>query len=73
MCEEILKTGQVIVKRPDAEFLLSIRNGAWDYDKLVAFAEQKEKEIMTIKSDLPWAPDVKKLEELCIKLTQSML
>lgn len=73
MCKEILSTGKVIVKRPDAEFLLSIRNGAWDYNKLISWAEQQEKEIMAIKSDLPYAPDIKKLDELCVELVESML
>lgn len=73
MAKEILTTGQVIVKRPDAEFLLSIRNGAWSYDKLVAWAEQQETEIMSIKSDLPHSPNIKKLDKLCVELVDEML
>ena len=45
MAEEILTTGEINVKRPDAELLLSIRNGAWSYEELIEFAEKKEKSL----------------------------
>mgnify|MGYP001607055563 CR=1 FL=1 len=35
MCKEILITCEVVVKRPDREELLAIRNGAWSYYKLI--------------------------------------
>ena len=35
---EVLETGKVLVKRPDAGELLEIRHGAWTYDKLVEYA-----------------------------------
>lgn len=41
MCIEVLKTHKINVKRPDAEFLLSIRNGAWSYDELIEWAEKQ--------------------------------
>lgn len=42
---EILETGRVVVKRPDAEELIHIRNGGWQYDNLVAYAEKMQKRI----------------------------
>ena len=42
MAEEILAEGKVLVKRPDAQELLAIRNGAWSLEKLLAWAEEKD-------------------------------
>lgn len=62
MGEEILTTGNVIVKRPDAEELLSIRNGAWTYEELVAYAEERDNAIrgeLYKNTILPKKPDIK--------------
>lgn len=45
MGKEALSTGVVLVKRPDAQELLSIRHGAWSYEDLVAYAEQLDLEV----------------------------
>lgn len=45
MGKEILQTGQVIVKRPDAKELLDIRNGCMKYEELVKYAENLDNEI----------------------------
>jgi hypothetical protein len=45
MAREILETGKVIVKRPDREELLHIRNGGWSYDQIVEWAERQDKEL----------------------------
>ena len=45
MGEEVLKGEGVIVKRPDAEELLAIRNGDFSYNEIVTYAESKDKEI----------------------------
>jgi hypothetical protein len=61
MGEEILKGDGVIVKRPDAEELLSIRNGAWTYNELIKYAESKDKyirEVLYKKTDLRKKPNV---------------
>jgi hypothetical protein len=42
---EILETGKVNVKRPDAEELIHIRNGGWTYDALVEYAESMQRRI----------------------------
>lgn len=45
MGEEALTGQGIIVKRPDAKELLDVRNGLWDYNDLVKWAEDKDKYI----------------------------
>ncbi len=75
MAEEILSSGQVIVERPDHAELLKIRNGAWTYDELIKYAEQKENDIGNLydTSILRNTPDINKLDELCQSITCRML
>ncbi len=76
MCREILTTGKVIVKRPDREELLAIRNGAWSYDKLLEFAALEEasiNELYNTTTLLPKFPDKSKLDKLCIELVEKSL
>ena len=42
---ETLQTGEVLIKRPDAEELLSIRNGAWTYEQLLEYAAHMKAEV----------------------------
>lgn len=68
---EIITTGKVIVKRPDREELLAIRNnGIWSYEQIVEYAEKMEKSLddfyKSDKSPLPKSPDLKKLNRLCV-------
>lgn len=72
---EILTTGQVLVKRPDAEELLSIRHGAWSYEKVVDYANEIDNKLDELEksSDLQWSPDWKKIEELQIELIEKRL
>lgn len=72
---EIITEGKVIVKRPDAAELLAIRNGAWSYEQIVAYADEMEKKIEAAeeKSVLPWAPDTKKIKTLQKDLIKSAL
>jgi uncharacterized protein len=72
MCREIMETGKVHVYRLDARELLAIRAGEWDYDKLVDFAETEDKAMDALykTSPLPRSPDLKKLDALCIELTE---
>jgi len=67
MCREILETGKVIVKRPDAQELLEIRNGMWSYDELVSWAEQEDLTLNEVakKSILPHQPNRIFLNQLC--------
>jgi predicted nucleotidyltransferase len=76
MCREILTTGKVLVKRPDREELLAIRNGAWSYDELIDFADREEKdlnELYLTSTALPKLPDKEKLDALCIRLVEKSL
>ena len=52
---EAVTEGVIRVKRPDAEELLSIRNGAWTYDQIVEYAEDMNSLVETAvdRSDLP--------------------
>lgn len=78
MAEEILTTGEVLVRRPDREELLAIRReGAWSYDELVGWAERKEKQLdELVNSDecvLPRGPNRKALDRMCIELVERSL
>jgi predicted nucleotidyltransferase len=76
MCQEVLTTGKVIVKRPDREELLAIRNGAWTYEQLMEFAEREEVELNLLYNStnvLPKIPNKEKLDQLCIKLVEMRL
>jgi uncharacterized protein len=78
MGEEILKTGKVIVKRPDREELLAIRNeGIWSYEQLVDWAEKKDEELQTFHnsgaSPLPREPDRKLLDQACQAMVEKGL
>lgn len=66
MCREILEKKEVNVFRHDAEELLAIRNGAWSYEEIVEFAEKEDAALDEVvrKSDLPRAPDIKKIHNL---------
>jgi len=55
MCKEIITTGQVIVRRPDRDFLLSVRDGKVPYKQIVEEAEANlaEADAFLDKSPLP--------------------
>lgn len=75
MCREILETGEVVVKRPDAEELRAIRGGAWDYERLVAWAAEQDASLDEVarRSPLPHAPDREALDALCVDLVEAHL
>ena len=76
MCREVLTTGKVLVKRPDREELLAIRNGAWSYEQLINFADSEDIELNNLYNTtnlLPKTPDREKLDNLCIKLVEKSL
>lgn len=64
MAQEIATEGVVRVRRPEREFLLSIRRGEFDYDDLVNRAEAKLAEIRAAfeRSALPERPDTARVE-----------
>lgn len=75
MCREILTTGQILVRRPDAEELLEIRNGAWSYERLIGWAEAQDKSLEEAynTSTLPNAPNRKALDDLCIQMIEEQI
>ncbi len=59
---EALRDGVILVKRPDAAELLSIRNGAWTYEQVTEYADHMDNEVRTVwykKTALPKNPDLK--------------
>lgn len=70
-CKEALVTGEILVKRPDAQELLAIRNGAWTYDELISYAESTDKEIREVlypNTKLRKTPDVHLAAELVMQV-----
>ena len=68
---EALRDGEIIVKRPDAEELLAIRNGEWSYEKLIKYAEDMDKQVKEVwykKTHLPKKPDLKFAAELLMNV-----
>lgn len=72
---EIVETGRVQVRREDREELLSIRGGAWSYDRLIEHAEalHARAEAAVPRSPLPPAPDEAALDALCTRLVGQAL
>lgn len=68
MAREILVSGRVLVRRPDAEELVSIRNGAWSYEYMVEWAEKQDAELEALYQTctLPKVPDMNRLEHFVI-------
>lgn len=75
MCKEILEGKGVFVKREDREELLSIRNGAWSYEKIVQTAEALDLECESLykTSSLQHKPNLNFLHNECVKLTEKFL
>jgi uncharacterized protein len=42
---EILNEGKVVVKRPDRDEILAIKNGAWSYDKVMEYAQAMQSKL----------------------------
>lgn len=72
---EILEQHKVIVKRPDREELLRIRNGAWSYDQLLEEAEKLDARAAELyeTSSLRKSPDRNLLDEHVIFIVERYL
>jgi uncharacterized protein len=70
MAEEIARECKIRVRRPEREFLLKIRSGAFEYEDLVNQATEQAEKIYELfeKSDLPDAPDEVKAEALLVDI-----
>ena len=75
MGRELLESGEVMVRRPDAQELLAIRNGAWSFDQLLDWADNQEKELDRLleTTRLPAEPDYARLEALCEEVIAASL
>jgi len=73
MCRETLETGRVLVRRPDAEELLAIRDGVWSYETLMEWAEKQDVELLELSrtSVLPKVPNYNFLDQVCQEIVQS--
>jgi len=70
MATEILSTGDVLVRRPDADELLAVRRGALSFDALLERAEAlgSRLKLLADSSPLPPRPDEDLLNMLCGQL-----
>jgi hypothetical protein len=72
MAEEIAREKTLTVRRPNAEFLMKIRRGEFDYDELIKMAEEKIANIAELykTADLPDQPDWEKANSTLVKIRQ---
>ncbi len=70
MAEEIAQTGQIIVRRPNREFLLKIKSGAYEYEELLRIAEERiaAMDALYAQSPLPENPDLEKINQTLIEV-----
>ena len=67
---EILNDHKVVVKRPDREEILAIKNGAWSYEKVIEFANDMQKQLDEAykTTTLPKSVNYEKINELYHRL-----
>jgi predicted nucleotidyltransferase len=70
MAVEFLKNGELIVKRKDADYLLSIKRGEWPLEQVEKESKKlfKQAEEAFKRSRLPETPDYKKIDKLCVEI-----
>ncbi|MEO6252094.1 MAG: nucleotidyltransferase domain-containing protein [Ferruginibacter sp.] len=72
MAKEIAVEGKINVYRKDREFLLSIKEGKFEYDELVQQAEALKNELPLLyqRSDLKDEPDVESINSILVKMRE---
>ena len=71
---EILTTGKLQVKRPDAKELLSIRDGDWSYEQITQYADEMIAKVKELKNfAVPEEPDYKLIDKTTIEATKMAL
>lgn len=72
MAEEIANEGRLNVGRPNRDFLMRIRGGEFEYDDLIAMAEEKVVQIEAAyaKSSLPDKPNENRLKEILVEIRE---
>lgn len=70
MAEEIAQTGEIVVRRPNREFLLKIKSGAFEYEELLQIAEERIAGMNTLyaESPLPESPDMERINQTLIEV-----
>ena len=70
MAIEILSARKVLVRRPDAQELIAIRQGALSFDRLLAAVEGLEGRLdhLVEESPLPEKPDEEAIDRLCVQI-----
>ena len=73
MAQEIATEKTIHVRREDRDFLLDIKQGKYEYDELVSWAEEKKValEKLYAKSALPEKPNYENINRLLIELRES--
>lgn len=74
MAEEIAREGIIAVRRPNRDFLLSIRFGEHSYDSLLDQATDKIAQLdeLFAQSDLPESPDLERINQLLVNIRQTI-
>lgn len=73
---EILTTGDLLVRRPDAAELLDIRAGKWTYEEVTKYADEMVEKIDKLGPSgckVPATPDFSEVNRLVIRITQEHL
>lgn len=71
--EEALLTGEILVKRPDADMLMDIRNGKWTYEEVMEYFNDKVDYIRNVvykKSVLPKKPNIELASKVLIDIRE---
>jgi hypothetical protein len=71
---EAVVEGVIRVRRPDADELLTIRNGAWTYEQVVAYAETMDTAVRNAveTSPLPKSPNYRLAAQLTLDVQDAM-
>jgi len=74
-CEEILIKKHITFPRPDAELLLAIKRGCWNYDRLMEEIGDIDARFDQLynSSSLPKNPDRNAIDILCIEIVENIL
>jgi len=73
---EILTTGNLTVRRPDAQELLDIRAGKWTYEEVTKYADEMVEKIDRLRSDdfrVPPLPDTLRINKMVVEITRDYL
>lgn len=73
--EELLLTGNLTFPRPDADYLLAIKNGLLTYDQLIEKVDNYDENFEEFynRSELPEEPDIIRIDNLCIEIAEEFL